>query len=364
MTRTLREKRVSLLFLILLTVAALYLTFLIARPFLTPIITAALLAIAIYPPFRWLRRHMKNGSAAALVATLLVLIAILLPSVMIVNKVAHETTALYKWLNEQQLKEGSWSEYASKVVDRPLQWIADRTGLSQDELKNTALNRLQSLSAALLQWAKSLAVNIGQTIVDLVTVLVTLFFLLRDGEWFIRRIGSILPIEPHRYQQLSDTISASIIANVYGVLAVAISQGLLGAIAYAIAGLPSVVLWTVTTALFSMIPLVGTACVWVVACIYLLANGRWGMAIFMLAWGVGVISMADNIVRPLVLSGRVKLHTLLVFFALLGGMQVFGVVGLFLGPIIVSVATALLDILGEERAAWERDKEPLITESI
>jgi predicted PurR-regulated permease PerM len=219
------------------------------------------------------------------------------------------------------------------------------------------MGRLQTVSAALLQWGKSLAVNTGATIVDLLTTLLTLFFVLRDGDRLRRRLGAILPIERRRYEELATTIAGSIEANVYGVLAVAVTQGILGAIGYAIAGLPSIMLWSVTTAVFSLVPVVGTACVWGVACIYLAAIGSWGKAIFMLAWGAGVIGSADNIVRPLVLSGRVKMNTLLIFFSLLGGAQAFGIIGLFLGPMIVSVSIALMKMLEEERIEWEGDSE-------
>jgi predicted PurR-regulated permease PerM len=349
-----RDKRLSLLFLILAAAVTLYLSFIIARPFLTPFVTAALLAIAIYPLYQRLCRVVKNRGAAALLGTLIVLIMIVLPTVLIVNRLAHETTALYGWLNEQKTLEGGWREYAGSLADPALAWLAARTGISQQQLHQAAMERLQSVSSGLLNWAKSLVVNIGTTIVDTVIMLLTLFFLLRDGEWIRRRIGSILPIEPYRYEQLIDTISESIAANMYGVLAVAVAQGTLGAIGYAIAGLPSVMLWSVATSLFSMIPLAGAASVWGAACIFLLVTGSWGKALFMAAWGAGVISTADNIVRPYVLSGRVKLHTLLIFFSLLGGVKAFGLIGLFTGPIIVSVAMALLKILEEERIAWER----------
>jgi predicted PurR-regulated permease PerM len=354
MTEVYKEKRLSLVFLLLLTAATLYLSFVIAWPFLTPIITATLLAIAAYPLFARVTRHIGNRGLAALLTTLLVLIALVVPTVLIVNKLAHEIAELYGWLNERQSMEGGWRQYVGSLIDRPLAWVATRTGMSQEQLEQAALGRLQTVSAALLNWAKSLVVNIGSTIVNTVIMLLTLFFLLRDGERIRDRIGSLLPLEPHRYQQLIGTISASIAANIYGVLAVSLAQGTLGAIGYAIAGLPSVVLWSVATSLFSMIPLAGAASVWVVACIYLLAIGNWGKAIFMLAWGAGVISMADNIVRPVVLSGRVKLHTLLIFFSLLGGVRAFGIIGLFVGPIIVSVAMALLEIVEEERLEWER----------
>jgi predicted PurR-regulated permease PerM len=349
-----RDKRLSLTFLVLLTAVTLYLSFLIARPFVTPILTAILIAIAVYPLFVRLTRFIQNRSGAALLATLIVLVAIVLPAVFIVNMLAHETTELYSWLNEQKAIEGGWREYVGTLVDPPLTWVAARTGVSQEQLKQAALDRLQSISTNLLNFAKSLVVNIGGTIVDTVIMLLTLFFLLRDGERIRDRIGAILPIEPRRYQQLIETVSASIAANMYGVVAVSLAQAALGAVGYLIAGLPSVMLWSMATAIFSMIPLAGAASVWVVASIYLIAIGNWGKAIFMLAWGASVISTADNIVRPLILSGRVKLHTLLIFFSLLGGVKAFGIVGLFVGPIIVSVAMALLNILEEERAEWSR----------
>ena len=351
-----RDKKLSLAFLLLFAAATLYLSFVIARPFLTPILSATLIAIAIYPLYLKLIRTFRNRGGAALLTTFLVFIAIVLPTVLIIEKLAHETTAVYGWLKERQAVEGGWREYFQTLVDPPVQWVADRTGMSAEELRGTALDRLQAVNAALLNFAKSTLLNIGGTIVDTVIMLLTLFFLLRDGECIRDRIGAILPLEGQRYQQLIHTISTSITANVYGVVAVAAAQGTLGAIGYTIAGLPSVVLWSVATAVMSMIPLAGAASAWIAGTLYLLVVGNWGKAVFLAIWGAGVISTADNIVRPLVLSRGVKLHTLLIFFSLLGGVRAFGIIGLFLGPIIVSVAMALLEILEEERRDWERPR--------
>jgi predicted PurR-regulated permease PerM len=351
--RTERDKRLSLVFLVLFAAATVYLSYLIARPFITPILSATLIAIAIYPLYVRLSRRFQNRAMAALVATLLVLIAIVLPTVLIVEKLAHESTEIYAWLKERQAIEGGWRQYVGTLIDPALEWVAARTGMSVEQLRQTGLERLQNVNATLLNWAKSLLMNIGGTVVDTVIMLLTLFFLLRDGERIRDRIGRLLPIEPRRYQQLIGTISASITANLYGVVAVALAQATLGAIGYTIAGLPSVILWSLGTALMSMIPLAGAASVWVTGTLYLLAIGNWGKAIFLAVWGAGVISTADNIVRPLVLSRGVKLHTLLVFFSLLGGVRAFGIIGLFIGPIIVSVAMALLEILEEERREWE-----------
>src|SRR6266550_2462182 len=348
------DKKLSFVFLLLLTAAALYLSFLIARPFLAPIITATLLAVAVYPLFTLVLRLVRKRNGAALLVTMLVLLALLLPTVLVVNRLAKETKTLYGWLNEQSSARGGWEESLAQLAERPLAWTELKTGISREQLKGAALERLRGASVWLLNWAKSLAVNITGTIVDTFIILFTLFFLLRDGPAFLARVGSILPLAPNQYDRLLKTISDSIVANIYGVLAVAFAQGSLGAFGYWIAGLQNVVLWSVMTALFSMIPVIGPAAVWGVGVLYLATTAQWGKALFLLVYGTGVISTADNVVRPLVLSGRVKLNTLLVFFSLLGGVQAFGIVGLFVGPIIVSVAAALVGMLAEQRSEWEQ----------
>jgi predicted PurR-regulated permease PerM len=354
-TRPLRFARVQQGFLLLITGAALYLTFLIARPFLWPIVTAALLAVAIQPLFTILLRFIRNRSAAAIVVTLTVFLALLLPTILVVNTLANETMSLYGWLNEQNPRGAAgWSDYFIRLTDRPLGWIEARVGVSRQQLRATALAQIRNMSARLVDWAKSLAVNITATIVDTVIVLFTLFFLLRDGQSILERAGSILPLEPDRYNLLLKTMSDSIVANIYGVAAVSLAQAALGAIGYWIAGLPNVLLWSVLTALASMIPLLGAVAVWGIGVIYLLTMAHWGAAIFLLAYGTAVISMADNIVRPLVLSGRVKMNTLVIFFSLLGGVQAFGIIGLFIGPITISLTVALVKMLAGEASKPER----------
>jgi predicted PurR-regulated permease PerM len=335
-------------FLILMAGASLALTFIIAKPFLWPIITAALLAVAIQPLFIKLLQHVRSRSAVALVLTIAVFLALLLPTVFFVNALANETMTLYGWLNERNPGTGGWSDYWVRLTDRPLAWVEARIGVSRQQLRVAAVAQIRDMSARLVDWAKSLAVNILGTVVDTFIMLFTLFFLLRDGEAILRRAGSILPLEPDRYSLLLKTMSDSIVANIYGVAAVSFAQAVLGAIGYWIAGLPNVMLWSVMTALASMIPLLGAITVWGIGVIYLLTVSHWGAAFFLLAYGTAVISTADNIIRPLVISGRVKLNTLVIFFSLLGGVKAFGVIGLFLGPITVSLTVALVKMLDSQ----------------
>lgn len=329
-----------------MTCAGLYLTFIIAKPFLWPIITAALLAVAIQPLFTKLHQYVRSRSASALVLTIAVFLALLLPTVFFVNTLAKETMTLYGWLNERNPGPEGWSDYLVRLTDRPLGWVEARIGISRQQIRVAVLAQVRDISARLVDWAKSLAVNITGTVVDTFIMLFTLFFLLRDGPAILQRAGSILPLDADRYSLLLKTMSDSIVANIYGVAAVSFAQAVLGAIGYSIAGLPNVLLWSVMTAFASMIPVLGAFAVWGLGVIYLLALAHWGAAVFLLAYGIAAISTADNIIRPLVVSGRVRLNTLVIFFSLLGGVKAFGVIGLFLGPITVSLTVALVKMLG------------------
>jgi predicted PurR-regulated permease PerM len=158
-------------------------------------------------------------------------------------------------------------------------------------------------------------------------------------------------------------IRDSVFANLYGMLAVALAQGSLSAIAFAILGIPSPVLLGVLAGICSLIPLIGPALVWLPACIFLFATGHWIKAVILLAWGALVVGTSDNIIRPLVIMGRVKLHPLLLLFGLIGGVKEFGFIGLFIGPAIMSLIFALTDTLRAE-FGWSRPATETLPENI
>src|SRR5262249_33683563 len=159
-------------------------------------------------------------SAAAFFATVIVLLALLVPTVLLVSTLANETMALYGWLNERNPRPEGWSNYFARLTDQPLAWIEAKTGVSGQQLRSAALGQLRDISAWLLEWAKSLAVNLTGTIVNAFIMLFTLFFLLRDGEAILQHIAQIIPLEPDRYNLLLKTMSDSTVANIYGVAAV------------------------------------------------------------------------------------------------------------------------------------------------
>jgi len=146
-------------------------------------------------------------------------------------------------------------------------------------------------------------------------------------------------------------IRDSVVANLYGILAVGLAQGLLTGAAFAVLGVPSPLLLGLTTAVCSLVPIVGTMLVWLPAAIYLMAIGHLWKGIILMLWSSVVVGTIDNIIRPLVIGSKVELHPLLLLFALLGGLQVFGFIGIFIGPVVLSVISALTDMLREELSA-------------
>jgi predicted PurR-regulated permease PerM len=144
---------------------------------------------------------------------------------------------------------------------------------------------------------------------------------------------------------------------VYGGIAVGLAQGSLAGLAFWVLGLSSPVLWGLVAALTSLIPIFGTGIVWAPAAIILLLGGHWIKALILFGWGAAVVAQVDAVLRPYVVSGRAKMHNLLIFFALLGGVKAFGIMGLFIGPVVVSVTLAVLDMLREINTASRQSEQ-------
>jgi predicted PurR-regulated permease PerM len=233
--------------------------------------------------------------------------------------------------------------------------------ISRLNIREMVLNSLRDASGFLFGRGAEVFGNIASFVINSVITLFTLFFLFREGRTLTRRLAAVMPLTGEQVDRLYTGISNAVVATMYGGLAVAIAQGTLTSIAFAALGIPSPILWGVVTAMFSLVPMVGSAAVWVPAALILIATGNWVKGLILVAFGAGVISTVDNLIRPYIIGGRVKLHTLLVFFAVLGGIKAFGLLGLFIGPVALAVAMALLGMLRDEgrawQATWAQDKE-------
>jgi predicted PurR-regulated permease PerM len=306
-------------------------------------------------------RLVRSPSLAAALATTFVMLVLIVPAVVLGAAIVNEAGELYAALSEKTAQEGGWGSYLAHVLEKPLQWVGRYVDVSNFDLRRAVLNRLQQISAFLLAEAGALAGNLTAFIVNLVITLFTLFFLFREGKAILRRMGVVLPLSSSQYERLVNGISNTIIATVYGGLAVAAAQGALTGLALWACGIRSPVLWGVVASFFALIPLIGSAAVWLPAALFLILSGHWVKGVLLIAWGAAVVGTVDNILRPYLMGEQMRMHTLLIFFAVLGGVQVFGFLGLFVGPVVLAFTITLLGILRDEGRTWMsgwRDEPP------
>jgi predicted PurR-regulated permease PerM len=342
-----RKPPASTLFLLALAAVAFYFCYLIAQPFLYPVFLAVMIAIVFHPVHVWLQQRIHRRNLAALTSTVLVLVAVVVPTVVLGISVTKEVRGLYQLLNEKSAEQGGWNPYAMHFVDRVTGWAGRYVDLSTLDLRGTLLRSLEQISRFLVSWGARIVSNIIFFFAEAVIAFFTLFFLFRDGESMRARVAALVPLKAGQFDRLFTGVSNSLVANVQGCLAVGAAQGSLLSLGFWVLGLPSPILWGLVTGLCSLIPIVGSAAVWAPAVIMLFISGHWWKGLILLGWSAAVVAQIDNLVRPYVISERAKMHPLLVFFALLGGVKAFGVMGLFIGPLVLSVMLVVLEMLRE-----------------
>jgi predicted PurR-regulated permease PerM len=209
----------------------------------------------------------------------------------------------------------------------------------------------QSAGDVLIERSVKFAGSALQAIVEFVIIAFTLFFFLRDGERFADELRDLLPLRRKQADELLGSVVELLRASTLGVVVVAAVQGFLGGVMFALLGLSSPLLWGVAMALLSVIPVLGTGVVWLPASAYLFFSGDTVKAVVLLAWGVLVVETIDNLLRPVLVGSRTRLHELVVFFGVLGGLRLFGMVGVFVGPALFSIAASLIALARERSGA-------------
>jgi len=353
-----RKQATTTYFLLALSAIALYFCYVIAKPFLSPVFLAVMIAIVFHPVHARIQGRIRSRNTAALTSTVLVLLALTVPAVGLGAVVSQEIKGLYQFLDEKSAAQGGWNPWVMHATERLTSWVGRYVDLSSFDLRGALLRGLEQISRSLISWGAWAASNAVSFVAGSVITFFTLFFLFREGGSFKKHAETFLPLSVAQVNRLFTGFSNSIVANVYGSLAVGVAQGILASLAFWVLGLSSPVLWGVVTALFSLIPIVGSAAVWGPAVIILVVGGHWWKALILLIWGAAVIGQIDTFVRPYVIGGRVKLHTLLIFFALLGGVEAFGGLGIFIGPVVLSVTLVLLEMLREANAAYTAARQP------
>ncbi|MCW7538131.1 AI-2E family transporter [Aquabacterium sp. A7-Y] len=331
----------------LLVLAAVTLAFFwILRPFYGAVLWGAIIAILFAPVHRRLLPHLRQRPTLAALATLsLVVVIVILPLFVLSASMAQEGAAIYARIQSGEL---NFAAYFERIFASLPSWITEL--LNRFNLGD--LGALQRrITAALAQGSQVIATrifSIGQDTFDVVvSFFITLylaFFLIRDGGWLSRRIGRAIPLEAEHKQQLFTKFATVIRATVKGNVVVAATQGALGGLAFAFLDISGAIFWAVLMAFLSLLPAVGAALVWLPVAIYFLATGAVWQGVALIVYGVIVIGLVDNVLRPVLVGKDTKMPDYVVMITTLGGMVIFGINGFVIGPVIAAMFIAVWDI--------------------
>lgn len=321
--------------------------------FVGPISWAALLALVFYPLQErltgWLRS--REGLAAFLLTTAVILIVIV-PTIYLSALVSTQSVELYHTLNEfvrsgrltealEQIRASRLGLLWQSVMPLLQNWHVDLPAL--------AVKASNGVSSFLVAQAPAAAANVLRFVTNFFLTTFVLFFCFRDGARMVRGLRDLIPMEPKHKDAILDRLYDTLSAVVQGTLLTAFVQGILAGIGFWIVGVPFATLLGGATGFFSLLPFAGPV-VWLSVVIYLLIGAAYAKALVLLLWGTLLVSSADNFLRPLIIGNRTQIPTVFLFFAILGGLQAYGFLGIFLGPVLIAILVAFVRIYREQYA--------------
>jgi predicted PurR-regulated permease PerM len=343
------EDRVVLWLIVAVSVAFAW----ILLPLYGAVLWAVIAAILFAPLYRRLSASLgRRPTLAALATVAIIVVMVILPLTLITASLVQEATGVYDRVRSGEL---SLSRYFQQVFDALPTWAArllERFGLAnlgavQERLSDAVMRGSQVLAAR--------AINIGQStfdfLVNLFVMLYLLFFLLRDGDDLSRRIAGAIPLRAGQQRALFDKFAVVVRATVKSNIVVAVAQGALGGLIFWVLDVHAALFWAVLMAFLSLLPAVGTALVWLPVAIYFLVTGAVWQGLVLIAYGVLVIGLVDNVLRPILVGKDTKMPDYVVLVSTLGGIAIFGFNGFVIGPLIAAMFIAAWDIFGR---SWPR----------
>lgn len=326
----------------------------IIEPFFGPLMWAAFIAFLLYPVHvRFARKLGGRENLSAALLTIGAFILLIGPLAAMSAAFAAQVADLVQWIQETLAKQTrqQYNVLANAPVIGPaLDWMRENFGLRTAQIQSWITQGTQHLPQFLAGLGGKIFMGAVNTVLAFIVMLFMLFFFVRDGAMHVATVRDLIPMQASRREELMQHLAAVTRAVVFGTGMTALVQGTLVGIAFLITGLSSPIVFGVVAALLALLPFGGTAFVWIPATLVLASQDRWGMAIVMLVIGV-FSSSIDNILRPLLISGRVEVGTLTIFVGVLGGTAAFGPIGLFIGPVFLAMIITLIKFALEIRRA-------------
>jgi len=328
----------------------------IISPFLQAMVVAVTLALVFYPLHlrihRWVRGR-NNLAAGTSVATLFFIVVV--PVIFFSGLLVKQASFLYPWTQHQitKIRLNPTVTFEERLPQpilktwKKVQPLFARAGVNPKEM---LLSLVQKLGGGLSSLGTTLVKNLIILLMQTCFMIFTLFFLFRDGAKTAVQIVGLIPMESVHKDHVIKRLNETLTAVVRGMFVVATVQGLLAGLGFAVIGVRFSVVLGFATVLFAMVPMVGAAAIWVPVGLFLVFTGEAGRGIAVLLWGALVVSMVDNLLRPFIVGEKAKLPVVLLFFGTLGGLQVYGPIGLLLGPLVVASVLAFVKIYKEQMA--------------
>ncbi|MEO5565246.1 MAG: AI-2E family transporter [Luteimonas sp.] len=337
------RRQVRALVLMALTVAGFYLCYRMAVPFVPALAWALALALLLVPVQRWLEGKLRSRGLAAGVLVLLAGLVVVFPAMLIGDRMIAEASggadtiaaAVDSGVWRQDLKSYPMLVPAANWIER------------QFDLPDT----VNAVTSWLTSAVGSLARESMLQVIGMILTLYLMFYFLRDRRAILASIEALSPLSRPDTARMFSDIDDTVHATVYGTLIVAMVQGTLGGLMFWWLGLPAPLLWGVVMGLLAVVPVLGAFIVWIPAALFLLLDGSGGKALILTLWGSIVVGGIDNVLYPMLVGRRLKMHTLMAFVSIVGGLIVFGSAGLILGPVTFAITRRLLEIWNRQHAS-------------
>ena len=327
---------------------------LLISPFLSPLLWAVVLSYALYPLYvRVLRATGQRKTVSALILCTIMTIGLLLPLLYVVLLVSQELAGTVSYVLTYLKQEGgsfgeSWRRFP--VVAGFYEQFQNLERVTETDLRSKVATAVADLGGVLIQQSTSVVTNLLQGVAGLGIMLLSSFYFFRDGHQIVNWAHDNLPVTPERRRLVLRRFDEVVKGAVYGNTIVAVMEGFIGWLAFWVVGLPSPVLWGAVMAITAYIPFVGGAMVWFPAAVYLGIQGSYGRAAILVGAGIVLSVVVDDLVRNVIVGQVSKLHTLLMFFSVIGGIELFGLIGIVAGPLVFALAVTLLETYHSEEA--------------
>ena len=297
-------------------------------PFLTYIVLAGILAYTLFPVYRFFNRHTRRPEMASAFSILLALLLMVLPSFFLVSELVQQVS-------------GAYSNFQAENIQRVADYLSGLTG-NRIDFQGVLSSGIGQIRRSIVGLAPDILGSIGELMVGLFIMFFVMYYGFRDGEGFIKRIRDLLPLEPALKESLFYEVRTITQAVLYGQVMTALIQGTLGGIGLLIFGISNWLFWGAIMIIMAFLPLLGTPLIWVPAAVSQILDGETARGVGLLIYGSTIVMNIDNVLRPRLMSGRTKVHPVLSLVGVLGGLKIFGFIGMLVGPLILAVLVAFI----------------------